>query len=76
MCIRDRPKEVSIFNGKATDQQDLLLWFFIERYKEAYQAEIEDFIKNIWINRSDQYSQLRALGKTDKEKVEMYKIGG
>ena len=32
--------------------------------------------KNIWINRSDQYSQLRALGKTDKEKVEMYKIGG
>ena len=42
-----RPKEVSIFNDKATDQQDLLLWFFIERYKEAYQAEIEDFIKNI-----------------------------
>lgn len=42
-----RPKEVSIFNEKSTDQKDLLLWFFIERYKEAYQAEIEDFIKNI-----------------------------
>ena len=42
-----RPKEISIYNDKATDQQDLLLWFFIERYKEAYQAEIVDFIENI-----------------------------
>ena len=42
-----RPKEISIYNDKATNQQDLLLWFFIERYKEAYQAEIVDFIENI-----------------------------
>ena len=44
--------------------------------REQSSKNLEDFIKNIWINRSDQYSQLRALGKTDKEKVEMYKIGG
>ena len=43
--------------------------------KRSYK-NLEDFIRKIWISRSDQYSQLRALGKTDKEKVEMYKIGG
>ncbi|MQG06754.1 MAG: GTP 3',8-cyclase MoaA [SAR202 cluster bacterium] len=43
--------------------------------KRSYK-NLEDFIRKIWIGRSDQYSQLRALGKTDKEKVEMYKIGG
>ena len=43
--------------------------------KQSYK-NLEDFIRKIWIGRSDQYSQLRALGKTDKEKVEMYKIGG
>jgi len=38
--------------------------------------DLEDFIKQIWINRSDQYSVLRSLGKLDSEKVEMFKIGG
>ena len=44
--------------------------------REQSYKHLEEFIKNIWVNRSDQYSQLRALGQTDKEKVEMYKIGG
>ena len=38
--------------------------------------DLEDYIKQIWINRSDQYSVLRSLGKLDSEKVEMFKIGG
>ena len=35
---------------------------------------LEDFIRKIWIGRSDQYSQLRALGKTDKENTLRKKI--
>ena len=38
--------------------------------------DLEDYIQQIWINRSDQYSVLRSLGKLDSEKVEMFKIGG
>jgi len=38
--------------------------------------DVEQFIKGIWENRSDQYSVLRSLGKLDSEKVEMFKIGG
>ncbi len=38
--------------------------------------DVEQFIKGIWQNRSDQYSVLRSLGKLDSEKVEMFKIGG
>ena len=38
--------------------------------------DLENYIKQIWINRSDQYSVLRSLGKLDSEKVEMFKIGG
>ena len=34
--------------------------------------DLEDYIKQIWINRSDQYSVLRSLGKLDSEKVEMF----
>ena len=57
-----------LFTNKGHDLKSVI--------REQSSKLIEDFIKNIWINRSDQYSQLRALGKTDKEKVEMYKIGG
>ena len=57
-----------LFTNKGHDLKSVI--------REQSSKHLEDFIKNIWINRSDQYSQLRALGKTDKEKVEMYKIGG
>ena len=57
-----------LFTNKGHDLKSVI--------REQSSKNLEDFIKNIWINRSDQYSQLRALGKTDKEKVEMYKIGG
>ena len=57
-----------LFTNKGHDLKSVI--------REQSSKHLEDFIKNIWINRSDQYSELRALGKTDKEKVEMYKIGG
>tara|TARA_B100000029_G_scaffold189996_2_gene187879 strand:+ start:55036 stop:56040 length:1005 start_codon:yes stop_codon:yes gene_type:complete len=57
-----------LFTNKGHDLKSVI--------REQSSKHLEDFIKNIWINRSDQYSQLRALGKIDKEKVEMYKIGG
>ena len=57
-----------LFTNKSHDLKSVI--------REQSYKHLEEFIKNIWVNRSDQYSQLRALGQTDKEKVEMYKIGG
>jgi cyclic pyranopterin phosphate synthase len=45
----------------------------------ASDDELNDAIRKIWTNRSDQYSQLRWSGKTkqvSKDKVEMFYIGG
>ena len=41
-------------------------------------SSIESLIRDIWTNRTDQYSQLRASisDKTTRPKVEMYHIGG
>jgi myo-inositol 2-dehydrogenase/D-chiro-inositol 1-dehydrogenase len=39
-----RPTAVSRHGAKGTDQRDPLLHFFIERYQEAYEAEIRAFI--------------------------------
>ncbi len=39
-----RPTEVTRYGAKRTAQRDPLLHFFIERYRDAYAAEIRDFI--------------------------------
>ena len=38
--------------------------------------ELLEFFKNIWMERSDQYSQIRFSSKRDLPKVEMSYIGG
>ena len=42
-----RPSEVSRYNSKGTAQQDELMYFFIERYRAAYEGEIRHFIDQI-----------------------------
>lgn len=42
-----RPTEVTRHNGKGTAQKDELLYFFIERYRAAYEGEIRDFIDKV-----------------------------
>ena len=37
---------------------------------------LEHYIKNIWQNRDDRYSETRHLTKTKDDKIEMYVIGG
>ena len=38
--------------------------------------EVRDFMRDIWHNRDDRYSELRGLATTSGEKVEMSYIGG
>ena len=42
-----RPTEVTRYSGKGTAQKDELLYFFIERYRAAYEGEIRDFVDNV-----------------------------
>ncbi len=42
-----RPSEVSRYGAGGTATRDELLYFFIERYRAAYEAEIRDFIDQI-----------------------------
>lgn len=42
-----RPTQISRHNGAGTGQRDPLLHFFIERYQQAYAAEIRDFIDHL-----------------------------
>lgn len=45
----------------------------------ASDAELADLLKNVWIERKDRYSELRALQPAEKpliSKVEMYRMGG
>ncbi len=42
-----RPSEVSRYNSKGTAQRDELLYFFIERYRAAYEGEIRHFIDQV-----------------------------
>ncbi len=39
-------------------------------------THLRELIKNIWQNRDDRYSELRHQMKDQKEKIEMYIIGG
>jgi myo-inositol 2-dehydrogenase/D-chiro-inositol 1-dehydrogenase len=42
-----RPSEVTRYGAKGTATRDELMYFFIERYRAAYEAEIRDFIGQI-----------------------------
>ncbi|MDU8913947.1 inositol 2-dehydrogenase [Aestuariicoccus sp. MJ-SS9] len=42
-----RPSEVSRYGSGGTATRDELLYFFIERYRAAYEAEIRDFIDQL-----------------------------
>ena len=42
-----RTTEISRHNAQGSAQRDDLLYFFIERYRAAYEAEIRDFIDNV-----------------------------
>ena len=42
-----RPNEVSRYGADGTAQKEPLLYFFIERYRDAYEAEIRDFIESV-----------------------------
>jgi myo-inositol 2-dehydrogenase/D-chiro-inositol 1-dehydrogenase len=42
-----RPTEVSRHGAGGTATKDELLYFFIERYRAAYEAEIRDFIDQV-----------------------------
>ena len=42
-----RPSEVSRHGAGGTATRDELLYFFIERYRAAYEAEIRDFIDQV-----------------------------
>jgi len=50
MVGNPKPTEVTI-NGAEDTKTDKLLFFFIERYQEAYLAEMEEFIKCIQENK-------------------------
>ncbi len=43
---------------------------------DGYEEKLLEFFKNIWMERSDQYSQIRFSSKRDLPKVEMSYIGG
>lgn len=46
-----RDTEVTRYGAQGTAQRDPLLYFFIERYKRAYEAEIRDFIDSLKTGR-------------------------
>lgn len=37
---------------------------------------LKEYIKNVWQNREDRYSEIRHVIKNKKDKIEMYVIGG
>ena len=43
---------------------------------DNYEEKLLEFFKKIWMERSDQYSQIRFSSKRDLPKVEMSYIGG
>ncbi|MDH3660609.1 MAG: inositol 2-dehydrogenase [Alphaproteobacteria bacterium] len=51
-----RPTEVTRYGEERTAQRDPLLHFFIERYREAYAAEIRDFLDCLKTKRSPSVS--------------------
>ena len=42
----------------------------------ASDADLVSMLQNIWRNRADRYSELRGKKITDRERVEMYRMGG
>lgn len=42
-----RPTEMTRYSGDGTARRDELLYFFIERYRAAYEGEIRDFIDQL-----------------------------
>jgi cyclic pyranopterin phosphate synthase len=42
----------------------------------ASDADLIGLLQNVWRNRQDRYSELRGKNITDKERVEMYRMGG
>jgi cyclic pyranopterin phosphate synthase len=42
----------------------------------ASDEEVEAFIENIWLNREDRYSEIRATETSNRKKIEMSFIGG
>lgn len=51
-----RPTEVSRYSGAGTQRRDELLYFFIERYRAAYEGEIRDFIESLRAKRAPSVS--------------------
>jgi len=43
---------------------------------DDYEKKLLDFFKDVWTERSDQYSQIRFISKKEVPKVEMSYIGG
>ena len=43
---------------------------------DDYERKLLDFFKDVWTERSDQYSQIRFISKKEVPKVEMSYIGG
>ncbi len=43
---------------------------------DDYEQKLLDFFKDVWTERSDQYSQIRFISKKEVPKVEMSYIGG
>ena len=42
----------------------------------ASDADLVGLLQNVWRNRQDRYSELRGKNITDKERIEMYRMGG
>ena len=42
----------------------------------ATEAQIRDYIRSVWLNRGDRYSEIRTDATASSDKVEMYHIGG
>jgi cyclic pyranopterin phosphate synthase len=42
----------------------------------ASDADLVGLLQNVWRNRADRYSEVRGEGLTDKERIEMYRMGG
>ncbi len=59
-----------LFSGQGTDVRTLLR-------SGANEEEIFAFIRQIWTKRNDRYSEVRSTEEApEREKVEMYQIGG
>jgi cyclic pyranopterin phosphate synthase len=42
----------------------------------ASDADLVGLMQNIWRNRSDRYSEIRGGELSDRDRIEMYRMGG